>query len=118
MKPKYGDTIRMVYTGTDSFVVHTKTDDVDQDLKEIHDEMDFSGYDTNHKCYDTTDKKVLGKVKDECEGKIMTGFYAFKIHTDDKEYKKCKGTAKNTVNKINLMITTKCWKLMKLYIGH
>ena len=27
--------------------------------------------------------------------------YAFKIHGDDKEYKKCKGTAKNTVKRKN-----------------
>ena len=106
MKPKYGDNIKMVYTDTDSFVFHTKTDDIYQDLKEINDEMDFSGYDKNHKCYDATNKKVLGKFKDECEGKIMTGFiglrpkcYAFKIHGDDTEYKKCKGTAKNTVKR-------------------
>ena len=106
MKPKYGDNIRMVYTDTDSFVFHTRTDDIYQDLQEINDEMDFSGYDKNHKCYDATNKKVWGKFKDECEGKIMTGFiglrpkcYAFKIHGDDKEYKKCKGTAKNTVKR-------------------
>ena len=70
MKPKYGDNIRMVYTDTDSFVFHTRTDDIYQDLQEINDEMDFSGYDKNHKCYDATNKKVLGKFKDECEGKI------------------------------------------------
>ena len=49
---------------------------------------------------------MLGKSKDEVDGKTMTGFiglrpkcYAFKIHSDDKEYKKCKGTAKNTVKR-------------------
>ena len=105
MKPKYGDNIKMVYTDTDSFVFHTKTDDIYQGLKEINDEMDFSGYDKNHQCYGAT-KKVLGKFKDEVDGKIMTGFiglrpkcYAFKIHGDDAEYKKCKGTAKNTVKR-------------------
>ena len=41
MKPKYGDNIRMVNTDTDSFVFHTKTDDIYQDLKEINDDMDF-----------------------------------------------------------------------------
>jgi len=92
MKPKYGDNIRMVYTDTDNFVFHTKTDDIYQDLKEINDEMDFSGYDKNHKCYDATNKKGIGKLKDECEGKILTGFIglrpkcsAFKIHGDEKE---------------------------------
>ena len=39
-----------------------------QDLKEINDEMDFSGYDKNHKRYDATNKKVLGKFKDEVGG--------------------------------------------------
>ena len=96
----------MVYTDTDSFVFHTKTDDIYQDLKDINDEMDFSGYDKNHKCYDATNKKVLGKFKDEVGGKIRGGFiglrpkcYAFRIHGDDTEYKKCKGKAKNTVKR-------------------
>ena len=44
MKPKYGENIRIVYTDTDSFVFHTKTDDIYQDLKGINDDMDFSGY--------------------------------------------------------------------------
>ena len=34
--------------------------------------------------------------------------YAFKIHGDDKEYKKCKGTAKNIAKKkLDMMITIK-----------
>ena len=68
MKPKYGENIKMVYTDTDSFVFHTKTDDIYHDVKEINDEMDFSGYEKKHKCYEATKKKVLGKFKDECEG--------------------------------------------------
>ena len=37
--------------------------------------MDFSGYDKNHQCYDATNKKVLGKFKDECEGKNNDRIY-------------------------------------------
>ena len=94
MKPKYGENIRMVYAGTDRFVFHTKTGDIYiyPDLKDINDEIDFSGYDKNHKCYDAANKKVLGKWKDEVDRKIMRGLiglrpkcYAFKIHGDDKE---------------------------------
>jgi len=33
--------------------------------------MDFSGYDKNHPCYDATNKKVLGKFKDEMDGKSL-----------------------------------------------
>ena len=56
----------MVYTDTDSFVFHTRTDDIYiyTDLTNINDEMDFSGYDENHRCFDACDKKVLGKFKD------------------------------------------------------
>ena len=49
----------------------------------------------NKKCYNSRNKTVLGRFKDEVDGKIMTRFvglrptcYAFKIHGDDKEYKK------------------------------
>eukprot|EP00438_Fugacium_kawagutii_P007257 Skav211577 [mRNA] locus=scaffold2228:403820:405304:+ [translate_table: standard] len=106
MKPKYGVNVRMVYTDTDSFVFHTKTDDIYNDFNDIKDEMDFSSYDKNHKCYNTDNKKVLGKFKCETNGKIITGFiglrpkcYAFKIHGEKKEHKKCKGVAKNTVKR-------------------
>ena len=106
MKPKYGDNIRMVYTDTDSFVFHTKTDDIYKDLHDIKDEMDFSDYPIYHKCYDTTNKKTLGKFKDECSSKIITGFiglrpkcYAFQIYGEEKEHKKCKGTAKHIVRR-------------------
>ena len=59
----------MVYTDTDSFVFHTRTDDIYTDLTDINDEMDFSGYDENQRCFDVCDKKVLGKFKDEVDGK-------------------------------------------------
>ena len=66
--------------------------------------MDFSGYDKKHKCYNTTNKKVLGKFKDECDGKIITKFiglkpksYAFQIYNEVKEEKKNKGVPKHKV---------------------
>ena len=98
--------VRLVYTDTDSFVIHTKTKDVYDDFNEIKEQMDFSGYDKNHKCYDPTNKKVLGKFKDECDGKIITHFiglkpksYAFKVFNEVKEEKKSKGIVKHKVKK-------------------
>ena len=106
MKPKYKNNIRMLYTDTDSFVFHIKTEDVYDDFNDIKDYMDFSGYDPKHKCYDKTNKKVLGKFKDEADGKIITNFialkpksYCFKIHNGEKEEKKSKGIVKHKVKK-------------------
>ena len=72
----------------------------------MNNHMDFSGYDKAHKCYDPTNKKVLGKFKDECDGKIITHFiglkpksYSFKIHKEEKEEKKSKGIVKHKVKK-------------------
>ena len=106
LKRKYNENVRLAYTDTDSFVVHIKTADVYDDLKNIANYMDFSGYDKSHKCYDNTNKKVLGKFKDECNGKIITKFiglkpksYAFKIYNEEKEEKKSKGIVKHKVKK-------------------
>ena len=106
LKEKYNENVRLVYTDTDSFVIHTKTKDVYDDFNEIKEQMDFSGYDKNHKCYDPTNKKVLGKFKDECDGKIITHFiglkpksYAFKVFNEVKEEKKSKRIVKHKVKK-------------------
>ncbi len=40
--------------------------------------MDFSDYPKDHPSYDASNKKVLGKMKDECNGKIITNFMAFR----------------------------------------
>ena len=67
--------------------------------------MDLSNCDKDHKCYDATNKTVLGKFKDEVDGKI-TNFiglkpksYAFKVYNQDKKEKKSKGIVKHKVKR-------------------
>ena len=105
LKPKYQDDIKLIYTDTDSFVIQVMTDDLFQDFKDLSDYMDFSDYPKSHPNYDASNKKVLGKFKDELSSKIMTHFiglkpksYAFKVQGDKKEYKKSKGVVKGKVN--------------------
>ena len=65
LKEKYQDNIKLIYTDTDSYVLQTFTDDIYKDWMGIKDYLDFSRYDKGHQCYDPTNKKVLGKFKDE-----------------------------------------------------
>ena len=68
--------------------------------------MDFSGYDKNHLWYDNTNKKVLGKFKDEMDEKIVTNFIALrpkthclKVFNEKKAEKKAKGVPKLKVKR-------------------
>ena len=105
LKPKYDNKIKLVYTDTDSYVIKVETDDLYEDFKDINDYMDFSGYPPEHPNYDKTNKKVLGKFKDEMNGKIITHFiglkpkaYCYKLYGDEKEHKKSKGVVKHKVS--------------------
>ena len=104
-KPKYDNQIKLVYTDTDSYVIKVETDDLYEDFKDINEYMDFSDYPPEHPNYDKTNKKVLGKFKDEMNGKIITHFiglkpkaYCYKVYGDDKEHKKSKGVVKHKVS--------------------
>ena len=106
LKKQYQENIRLLYTDTDSYVLETHTDDLFEDWTKIKEHMDFSGYDKNHPAYDPTNKKVLGKFKDETDGKIITSFialrpkmYCFRVHTETKVEKKAKGVPKNKVKR-------------------
>ena len=62
--------------------------------------FDFSEYPINSKFYDPTNKKVLGKMKDEFKGQIISGFAGLKskvyslTSVDDKKVSKAKGVNK------------------------
>ena len=103
---KNNDKIKLAYTDTDSFVIHVGTDNLYKDLIQINNHMDVSDYPKNHVNYDISNKKVLGKFKDEVNGKIIKEFiglkpkmYAFNVMADN-EQKKAKGVPKHIVKKI------------------
>ena len=105
LKPKYDDKIKLVYTDTDSFVIKVETGDICEDFKEIHEYIDFSDYPQEPPNYDNTNKKVVGKFKDEMNGKVITHFirlkpkaYCYKVYGDEKEHKKSKVLVKHKVS--------------------
>ena len=101
MKPKYGDNAKLYYMDTDRFIMHIKTEDFYKDIaNDVEKRFDKSNYECDKTLLVRKNKKVIGLMKDELGGKIMTKFAALrpKIYsylTDDcKEDKKAKGTNK------------------------
>ena len=59
---------------TDSFIIHAQTPDVYRDMVEDIDAYDTSDYPQNHFAYNIKNKKVIGKMKDELNGRPVQEF--------------------------------------------
>ena len=82
MKPKYGDNVKLCYMDTDSFIIHIKTEDFYKDIaNDLEKRFDTSNYEVNRPLPTVKNKKVIGLMKDELEGKIMTEFVALRTKT-------------------------------------
>ena len=95
----------LVASDTDSMILNIKTEDVYKDMEKLLDELDTAGYPRDHPLYSEKNKKVIGKFKDELNGKIMNEIvflkskaYSYTL-TDLSEEKKLKGIGKTTINK-------------------
>ena len=88
---------KLLLTDTDSLVYEIKTEDVYEDFYQDKNLFDFSDYPLNLKFFDTVNKKVIGKTKDDFKGKIISEFVGLKskmyslINVDDEEVTKAKG---------------------------
>ena len=86
LKNKYNNKVELIYTDTESFIIQVETDDIYIDMSEDKNFYDFSNYTINHPNYDITNKKVLGKFKDELNSLIMTEFIGLKPKMYSFEY--------------------------------
>ena len=99
MLPKYGECLKLCYMDTDSFVYDFKTDDFYKDIADdVNARFNVSGYCQNHPLAIGVNKQVIGLMKDELGGRIMTDFvglrpklYAFKTFSGSGD-KKCRGS--------------------------
>ena len=73
LKAKYGQKCELIYTDTDSLLLNSQTEDVYKDMKEDSWLYDTNNYPKDHPFYDARNKKVLGKMKDECGGRCDRG---------------------------------------------
>ena len=76
IKKKYGDNVNLSNTDTDSLLLQIFTEDVYEDFDKHRDEFDNSNYSKSSKYYFEKNKKVIGKMKDEAGGNIITGMVA------------------------------------------
>ena len=97
MIPKYGDRLKLCYMETEDFYADI--------ADEVPARFDTSGYCPNRPLPVGLNKKVIGLMKDELGGAIMTEFVALrpKLYSykkpDGSEDKKCKGIKKCVVKK-------------------
>ena len=96
----------LLFTDTDSLAYEIKTENVYEYFYEDKSLFVFRDYPLSSKFYDPTNKKVIGKMKDEFKRKIIAEFVGLnsKMYSlnavDNEEVKKEKGLNKNVVKKI------------------
>ena len=67
-------------SGTVSFIIHIKTEDVYEDIADdIEKRFDTSNYEVNRSLSTEKSKKVIGLMKDKLEGKIITEFVTLRL---------------------------------------
>jgi len=106
LKDQYGDKMSLLFTDTDSLCIHVETEDFYRDMEKNIDLYDTSDYPPEHFLHSNVNKKVIGKFKDETNGKPITHFcglrakmYAMLIH-GMMEKKTAKGISKTAIKKI------------------
>ena len=74
MKAQYGERCQLLYTDTDSLLLEIQTEDVYQDMAKHEDLYDTSDYPKDHPLHSEANKKVVGKMKDECAGRPIAEY--------------------------------------------
>ena len=112
IKPKYQDNAKLCYMDKDSFIIYIKTEDFYEDIADdVKKRFDTSNYESNGIAFNRPlptgkNKKVIGLMKDELGGKIMTEFVALRpkayscLMDDGYSNKKAKGTKKCLIKRV------------------
>ena len=105
IKQKYGSKAKLLFTDTDSLTYEIETSDAYQDFWNDKDKFDNSDYPQDSQYFNTTNKKVIGKFKDEAAGIPITEFVGLRskmysyMKDNDKGGKTAKGIKKNIIKK-------------------
>ena len=98
-KPKYNDKVKLCYMDTDSFIMNIKIEDSYNDIaNDVEKRFDTLNYECDRPLPTGKNKNVIGLMKNELGGRIITEFVTLRPKTysyltdDFKEDKKAKGT--------------------------
>ena len=73
VKPKYGEKAKLCYMDTDSFIRYIKTEDIYEDIAEdVETRFENTIYELDRTLLKGQNKKVIGLMKVELGGKMMT----------------------------------------------
>ena len=91
MKPKYNDNVKLCNMNTDSFIMNIKTNDFYKDISnDVENRFDISNYEVNTSETSALarrplpigkNKKIIGLMKDELGGKIITEYVTLRPKT-------------------------------------
>ena len=105
VKKRYGDSADLLYTDTDSLLLEITTPNVYTDIREDIDAYDTSDYPQDHPLHSMKNKKVLGKMKDECAGRPIAEFVGLRpkmysiLEAKGAEHRRAKGVKKSVVKR-------------------
>ena len=82
IKPKYNDKVKLCFMDMDSFIMSFKMNDFYKDIaNDVEKRFDNSNYELNRPLPTGKNKKVIGLMKDELGGKIITEFVTLRQKT-------------------------------------
>ena len=105
LKNQYGDRCQLLYTDTDSLLLEIQTKDVYRDMGKHAELYDTSDYPREHPLHSVENKKVLGKMTDECAGRPIAEYIGLRpkmysiLEANGDNMKKAKGVKKYVVKK-------------------
>ena len=103
IKQKYDSKAKLLFTDTDSLTYEIEAKDVYSDFWNDKDKFDNSDYSESSPYFDKTNKKVIGKFKDEAAGVPICEFVGLRskmysyIKDNQKEERTAKGIKKNII---------------------
>ena len=74
VKKKYGNKAKLLFTDTDSLMYEIETEDIYQDFWNDKDKFDTGDYPEHSPYFNKTNKKVIGKFKDEVSEILIKKF--------------------------------------------